>query len=135
MAKRATSKTAKSDSARKLAIELARRAEASNCENIVVLDLRGKSPITDYFVIATGTSDRQMRSVADDLGEYGRSVGQPAWQVAGLEKADWVVLDFVDVMVHLFDEPHRKYYDLELIWGESPRVRWRKAVRAKKDDQ
>ena len=125
MAKRQTK-----DEARKFAIEAARIALQSNCEDIVVLDLRGRSPVCDYFVIATGTSNRQMRSVADDISEYGRSVGSPIWHMAGEEAADWVVLDFVDVVVHLFDYSHRKYYDLEMIWGEGPKVRLR--PRAKK---
>ena len=122
MAKKATKK----DAARKLAIELARAAAEFHAEDIVVLDLRGVSPVTDYFVIATGTSGRQMRSVADEIARQGQSLGQPVWQTAGMEGADWIVLDFVDVVVHLFDSEHRKYYDLELIWGEVPKVRWKK---------
>lgn len=110
--------------ARELAIESARIAAADNCRDVVVLDLRGVSPVTDYFVIATGTSSRQLRTVADDLSKRGRELGSKVWQIAGLESSDWIVLDFVDVVVHLFDEPHRRYYDLELIWGESPRVDW-----------
>ncbi len=121
------------DTARKLAIDSARMALAANCEDIVVLDLRGRSQVTDYFVIATGTSDRQMRSVAQDVSDAGRASGNPPWQIAGLESADWIVLDFVDVVVHLFDQAHRRYYDLELIWGEAPRVRWRPAARKPKE--
>lgn len=127
----ATKKT--KDQAKAFAIESARIAEASKCEDIVVLDLRDRSPVTDYFVIATGTSGRQMRTIADELAEYGKSVGSPPYKIAGMEAADWIVLDFVDVVVHLFDAPHRKYYDLELIWGEGPKVRWKK--RATKKDE
>jgi ribosome-associated protein len=129
----ATKKT--KDQAKALAIEAARIAEANNCEDIIVLDLRGRSQVTDYFVIATGTSGRQMRTVADDLTEYGRGAGSPPWQIAGLEAADWIVLDFVDVVVHLFDQVHRRYYDLEMIWGEGPRVRWRKRAAKKAEPQ
>jgi len=114
------------DVARKLAVEAARLAHHGNCTDVVVLDLRKISPVTDYFVIATGTSDRQMRSVADDISEHGQSVGQNVWHVAGAETAEWILLDFVDVVVHLFDRQHREYYDLELIWGEAPKVRWRR---------
>jgi len=116
--------TAKNDPARALAVAAAGIASDDNCEDLVVLDLRGVSPVTDYFVIATGTSDRQLRSVAADIARHGASVGQKVWHVAGLETADWVCLDFVDVVVHLFDQKHRRYYDLELIWGEAPRVDW-----------
>jgi ribosome-associated protein len=127
---------ARQDAARGLAVEAARIAEDSNATDVVVLDLRGISPITDYFVICTGTSARQMRAVADAVAEYGRSIGQAVWQRAGDETAEWVVLDFVDVIVHVFDEPHRKHYDLELIWGEAPRVRWRRrATRAAQPEE
>jgi ribosome-associated protein len=124
----------KTDEARKFAIEAARVAETNNCQDIVVLDLRGRSPVCDYFVIATGTSGRQMRTVADSLSVYGKSVGSSPWHIAGMEGADWIVLDFVDVVVHLFDEQHRRYYDLEIIWGEGPKVRWRKRATKKAAD-
>ena len=128
-------KSAKKDPARELALAAAKIAHDDNCEEIAVLDLRGISPVTDYFVIVTGTSDRQMRSVADDIAEHGASIGQRVWRVTGKESAEWIILDFVDVVVHVFDQTHRHYYDLELIWGEGPRVDWRKAVRRRKKDQ
>jgi ribosome-associated protein len=114
--------------ARDLAVAAARLARDDNSEDIVVLDLRGVSPVTDFFVICTGTSDRQMRTVADRLCDYGRSVGQGVWHVDGAESAEWIVLDFVDVVVHIFDQAHRRYYDLELIWGAAPRIDWQEAA-------
>jgi len=125
----------KKDLARKMAIEAARIAEADNCQDIVVLDLRGISPITDYFVICTGASNRQMRTVADDIVEAGLKSGNKAYQIAGIDSPDWIVVDFVDVVVHIFNESRRKYYDLELIWGEAPRVRWKRPVRRKTTEQ
>jgi ribosome-associated protein len=107
-----------------LAIGAARIADDSNAEDILVLDLRGVSPVTDYFVIATGTSNRQMRSIADDIKVHGKKIDQKVWHIAGQDTGHWIVMDFVDVVVHLFDQEHRRYYDLELIWGESPRVDW-----------
>ena len=112
------------DTAKMLAIEAARLASDSHCEDVIVLDLRGVSPVTDYFVIATGTSPRQMRSVADDIAVFGKSIGQPVWQKAGMDSSQWVLLDFVDLVVHLFDSQARGYYDLELMWGEAPHVKW-----------
>ena len=112
------------DSARELAIAAARIAEHDNAEDIVVLDLRGISPVADFFVIATGTSDRQLRSIGDDLARHGKNVGQKVWRTAGMDTGEWILLDFVDVVVHLFDDKHRSYYDLEMIWGECPRVEW-----------
>ena len=99
-------------------------------EEVLVLDLRGISPVTDYFVICTGTSNRQMRAVADEIVRAGQSIDHAVWHVAGQEAADWIVLDFVDVVVHIFSKTHRKYYDLELIWGGAPRVRWRRRASA-----
>lgn len=129
MAKRAR----KDDSARSLAIDAARLAHDRHGEDILVLDLRGISPVTDYFVIVTGTSGRQMRSLADDLSRHGKNIKQKVWQVAGMDSGEWILLDFVDVVVHLFDEEHRRYYDLELIWGEAPRVEWRTEDQMKAD--
>lgn len=125
-------KAKEKEPARELAVAAARIAKHDNCEKIVVLDLRGVSPITDYFVIATGTSDRQLRSVADDMANHGRKVGSKLWKMAGEDTAEWIVLDFVDVVVHLFDEEHRSYYDLELLWGEAPKVRWQERATKKK---
>jgi len=125
-------KAKEKDPARELAIAAARIAQDDNCEDIVVLDLRGVSPVTDYFVIATGTSDRQMRSVADDISNHGRKIGQKRWKMAGEDTAEWLLMDFFDVVVHLFDEDHRRYYDLELMWGEAPKVQWQAAKRAAK---
>ena len=119
-------RTTKTDSAKKLAVEAARIAQDGNIEDLLVLDLRQISPVTDYFVIGSGTSDRQIRSVAEDIRLYGKSIGQPVWHVAGMDTGDWIVLDFVDVVVHLFELRLREYYDLELIWGEASKVRWQK---------
>ena len=117
-------RTPAQDAPRDLAVAAARIADHDNAEDIVVLDLRGISPVADFFVIATGTSDRQMRSTADDIAEFGKSIGQKVWKTAGMDGGTWIVMDFVDVVVHIFDADHRDYYDLELIWGESPRVDW-----------
>ena len=114
----------KSNTARELAVASARIARDDNCEDIIVLDLRGISPVTDYFVICTGTSDRQLKTVADHIAKHGKQVAQKVWRVAGTQQGQWIAMDFVDVVVHLFDQEHRAYYDLELIWGEAPRVEW-----------
>lgn len=123
MAKRAK----RSDAARKLAAGAATVARDNKAQAITVLDLRGLSPVTDYFVICTGTSGRQMRTVADEIIGHGKRIGQRPFHVTGLDSAGWILLDFVDVVVHIFDQAHRLYYDLELIWGEAPKVRWRRS--------
>ena len=110
-----------------LAIQAAQIAADRHCSDIAVLDLRGISPVTDYFVIFTGTSDRQMRAVGNEITDAAAAAGHRLYHAAGTASAQWILLDFVDVVVHLFDSEHRSYYDLELIWGDAPRVSWRRA--------
>lgn len=106
------------------AIELARLAEDHKVEDLIALDLRGLSSVTDFVIIGTGTSDRQMRAVADRLIEYGKKLGQTPLGVSGRENAAWILVDFVDVVFHVFAPPYREYYDLELLWGDAPRLAW-----------
>ena len=108
--------------ARGFAIAAAKVAAERHCTDIVVLDLRGKSPATDFFVIATGTSDRQMRTVADEISEVGRGRGFNRFGSAGYEQSKWILLDYIDVVVHIFDNEYRNYYDLDLLWGDAKRV-------------
>ncbi len=115
-----------------LGLEITKLIRDRNCENIRVMDISDVSPITDYFIIATGTSDRQLRSLSDEIERLGKKIGQKVYKVAGRESGDWIVMDFVDVVVHLFNEKLRAYYDLELIWGESPYVQWEKLIEAEK---
>jgi ribosome-associated protein len=89
------------------------------CKEVTVLDLRGLSPATDYFVIATGSSARQMRTVADEICEYAKKEGIQRFGQAGYEQGRWILVDFVDVVVHVFDEEYRQYYELELLWGDA----------------
>jgi len=104
--------------------QVARIAADHRAEDVVILDLRGLSAIADFFVIATGTSDRQMRAVAEAVEEYGSTMGQRVYGRCGYESATWVLVDYVDVVVHIFDKERRQYYDLELLWGDAPRVSW-----------
>ncbi len=107
-----------------LAIELARLADQTRCQNVVLLDVRQKSPVTKFFLIATGTSDRQRRTAADELVRYGKNHDFPAWRTNGYETAKWIVVDFIDVVAHIFEEASRNFYDLEMLWGDCPRVAW-----------
>ena len=112
------------------AIELARIAQDSKSEDVVALDLRGISPVTDFVVICTGSSDRQMRAVTDTVMEYGKRVGQRPYGLAGYENAAWILLDYVDVLFHIFAKTYREYYDLELLWGDAPRIEWTRSESA-----
>jgi len=104
------------------AVAAARIAAGRHCGDIVVLNLKGISPATDYFVIATGTSDRQMRTVADEICEAAREHNLQRFGRAGYEQARWILLDFIDVVIHIFDAEYRDYYDLDLLWGDAERL-------------
>jgi ribosome-associated protein len=114
------------DAAREFAIAAARLMHADHCEDILLLDLRGISPVCDYFVIGTGTSDRQMRAIADHVKEHGKTVNEVPYGQDGYEDGRWIILDYVDVVIHLFDAENRSYYSLETLWGDSPKVKWAK---------
>jgi ribosome-associated protein len=111
------------EKAKAFALAAAKIAAERHCSDIVVLDLKGKSPATDYFVIATGTSDRQMRTVSDEICEAAKEQGQQRFGRAGYEQARWILLDFIDVVIHIFEAEYRDYYDLELLWGDAKRLR------------
>ncbi|MCB9853052.1 MAG: ribosome silencing factor [Phycisphaerales bacterium] len=113
-----------SEVARVFAIDCAKLLRDDKCEDIVLLDLRGVSPICDFFVIATGTSDRQMRAVADHVKMMGKDRGEAPYSVSGYDESTWIVMDYVDVIIHLFDPEQRTYYDLDSLWGDSPHVSW-----------
>lgn len=116
--------------ARQFAVELARIAHDNRSEDVLALDLRGISQVMDFTVIATGTSDRQLRAVADTMRDYARKVGRRPFGFAGQDAAIWIVIDYVDVVVHLFAKPYREYYDLDLLWGDAPLVQWTRSETA-----
>ena len=84
----------------------------------------GLSPITDYMVIGTGTSPRQMRTVCDQLEEIAEPKGHHKLSRSGDESGQWIVIDFVDVVCHVFSQEGRAYYDLDNLWGDAHRVEW-----------
>ena len=116
--------------AKVFALAAARLAAERRCTDIVVLDLKGKSPATDYFVIVTGTSNRQMRTVSDEIWVEARQRGFQRFGRAGYDQGRWILLDYIDVVVHIFDAEYREYYDLELLWGDAPKVSWQKKTPA-----
>lgn len=127
-----STKKPKADSAdetRKTVIEIAQLMADSNCTNVRVLDLRGLSPVSDYIILATGTSGRQMKSVADEAIELAEEHGMRSFGVAASGE-QWVALDLIDVVIHLFSHDGRMYYDLDNLWGDAKDVDW-KARRGK----
>jgi ribosome-associated protein len=109
---------------------MARTCAENRCRAVAVLDLRGLSPVTDFFVVATGSSPRQMRAVADRCIDAGKELKEKPFGVEGTETVEgaeanrWVLVDYVDVVVHVFTDDSRAYYDLELLWGDAPRIKW-----------
>lgn len=88
----------------------------------IVLDLREIASFTDYFVITSGTNERQVQAIADEIVETLKKAGTPAARVEGYKTAEWILLDYGDFVVHIFDEKARKFYDLERLWRESKPV-------------
>ncbi len=120
MAKKNYKKT--TGQAKAFAVTAAKLAFDRHCTDITILDLRGISPATDYFVIVTGTSDWQMRTVADEIYRAAKDNCLGLFGRAGYEQARWILLDFIDVVIHIFDAEYRDYYDLELLWGDAKRL-------------
>jgi ribosome-associated protein len=110
--------------AKDFAIEAARMLSDDKCEQIVVLDVRNKSSEFDYIVIASGTSDRQMRGAADDVKKMGATTGHDVIRSNLDEQTSWIVLDCGDVVVHVFEPNARAYYDLEMMYGDAKQVPW-----------
>jgi ribosome-associated protein len=122
IAKQTASKDAEqSTDSHAFALEAAKLAANTRCHNVVVLDVRGLSPVCDYFVLGSGTSARQMRSVADEIVELAEKKGNKSIHKDGYEGESWILVDFVDVIVHLFSDEARAYYDLDNLWGDATR--------------
>ena len=117
---------------KKLAIACRELADKKKAENIVVLDVHEISSITDYFVIASGTSEPHLRAISDEITEKLREDHEVRPRaVDGTLQTGWLVLDFFDVIVHLMKTEVREHYDLEGLWGDAPRLRPRRKSRVK----
>ncbi|MEI7687337.1 MAG: ribosome silencing factor [Planctomycetota bacterium] len=103
----------------------ARTAEDNKAQNIVVLDLRRLTPLYDFFVIATGTSRRQMHAISDEIEAAMRAVGDKRQSMQGYQGSRWIVEDFGDVMIHVFDAEAREYYALDDLWADAVKVEWK----------
>ncbi len=90
--------------------------------NSVVLDLREIASFTDYFLITSGTNERQVQAISDEVVETLKKAGTAAARVEGYKSAEWILLDYGYFVVHVFDEKARKFYDLERLWRESRQV-------------
>jgi len=109
---------------RDVAIAAARAAADKQASDIVVLDVSKIIVITDHFVICSAGTQRQIRSVIDAVEASLRDLGVKPMRREGEAEAGWWLLDYVDVVVHVFGEEERAYYDLERLWSDAPQVGW-----------
>ena len=116
------SKTNETPTSEAFASEVGCLLAGRHCEDVVVLNVNGLSQVCDCVVIATGTSDRQMKSVASEVSTLGKESNFPAFRKSVDSDATWIVIDFISVVVHLFEPQRRAYYDLEDLWSDAKRI-------------
>lgn len=104
------------------ALLLTRFALEKKAYDLVVLDVRELTSIADYFILCSGRSDRQVQSIAQGLEENAIDEGFKLFAVEGMQRGHWALMDFSDVIVHVFYEPVREFYDLDGLWGHAPRA-------------
>jgi ribosome-associated protein len=117
------SPSAHSDRALRLALAAAQTAIDNRGRDLVILDMREITPVFDYFVLATGTSLRQLHAMSEEIDhKLEDELGDHRMGVEGYETGRWVLLDYGDVVIHLFDAEAREYYSLENLWCQAKRV-------------
>ena len=109
---------------REVAARAARAALAKQATDVVVLDVHELIVITDFFVICTASSNRQVKTVIESIEDAIRELGEKPVRREGEDEAGWWLLDYVDVVVHVFGEEERAYYDLERLWRDAPQLEW-----------
>ena len=110
-----------SEESREAAVAAARSASAKQAEGVAILDVHGLIVITDYFVIASGETDRQVRTIVEEVEKALRDLGRKPVRREGETEGRWVLLDYVDVVVHVFHARAREYYLLDKLWGDAAR--------------
>ncbi|MEX2116001.1 MAG: ribosome silencing factor [Bacteroidota bacterium] len=104
---------------RMLAKHIASHAIGRKARNVVLMDLRKLSGATDFFVICTGDSDTQVKAIADGIQDGMSERGQSVWHSEGFQARQWILLDYVDVVVHVFHKEIRHFYNLERLWSDA----------------
>ncbi len=97
-------------------------ARSKNAQDIVLLDVRGIASYTDYLLICTGSSDRQICAIADEIEKEALRFGEKPFSIEGYERGYWVIVDFVDTVVHIFQKEPREFYNLEGLFMEAKRI-------------
>jgi ribosome-associated protein len=96
--------------------------DETKAQNVLALDVRRLTPIADYFVICSGTSVTHIQSIAENVQDKLRMEGKVRAKPQGGAESFWIILDYGDVILHIFDEPTREFYDLERLWSDAPKV-------------
>jgi len=112
---------------RQLALLAAEVCDEKKAKEIVVLDVRKITTISDYFIVCSTSNERQARAIADDMRVRMKDLGKREMGVEGMEDARWVLQDFGDIVLHIFHESQREFYDIEGLWADAKQVRWKKA--------
>jgi ribosome-associated protein len=112
---------------KKIAIACAKIADDKKAQDIVILDVDKISSITDYFVICSAINERQLHAIADDIDKEMKKVSVKKLGMEGYREGKWVLIDYGDFIVHIFEKEIRGYYDLEMLWGDAPKVTWQEA--------
>ena len=112
------------------ALQCAEAALDKKAVDLVVLDVAALTSIADYLVICTGRSDRQVQAIAQAIDEHLRQHGHRPIAIEGMNRGQWVLLDYADVIVHVFYKPVREFYDLERLWEHAPRVQLPEPLRS-----
>ena len=105
-----------------MARQVARAAAENRGQDVVVLDLTSQTALFDFFVIATGTSRRQLGAMAEEIDRALKEMGEKKLSAAGFDEGRWAILDYGSIVVHLFDEETRGFYDLESLWADGKEV-------------
>jgi ribosome-associated protein len=116
--------TARSALALDLAVRCAHVAEDNKARDIVILDMRAITPLYDFLLLCTGASRRQIHTLAEEIDAVLRGAGEKRTSIEGYEASKWVVQDYGDIVVHVFDPDTRTYYALEDLWADAPKVDW-----------
>ncbi|QVL32898.1 ribosome silencing factor [Telmatocola sphagniphila] len=102
----------------------ARSARDNKAKDIIVLDMRRAHPLYDFFVLTTGASRRQIHNIAEEIDDVLKAEGDVRHGIEGYEASKWIIQDYTDILVHVFDPETRDFYRLEELWSDAPKVDW-----------
>lgn len=109
-------------------MELAKAAAGfayeKKARDIIGLDLEGKSPVTDYFLICSGSNKPQIKAICDNIDDKMAELGLNPLRIEGYQEAQWILMDYGVLVIHIFDDENREYFNLERLWGDAPAVRF-----------